>query len=483
LEIKSIHNQDEEEWGKNHFGDVELGDMRRDQRAVTIAAAMARNPDKSIPQIFSRKYDVKAAYEFFKQADVTADKVQEGHRELVMAEINKPGRYLLIEDTASLSWSGNETIKGLGPVGDSSAGLQGFLLHSVLAVQWIREQSSEWPDCVVLKVLGLVDQQYYIRKPRPAGEPANDSKASKYRARESQLWEQAGWRIGEAPANKRIQWIRVCDRGADIYETMTGCQELRQDYVIRAAQDRLLSDSQGHKQIDKLFAHTQAQSSLGEFELPLRGRAGHSSRIAKMNVSAVEVWLRSPHRPGNRAGNLPPIRCTALRVWETKAPKGVEALEWILLTSLTINNFVQALEVALIYSSRWLIEEFHKALKSGTKAEELQLETTEALFAAIAIKSVVALRLIELRERLRLNPQSPAIAAGLSQFELDLLSASLDRSLNTVADVALAIGRLGGHINRKADGLPGWQTLFRGLSKLNDFVQGARISLKLKKFG
>jgi hypothetical protein len=43
------------------------------------------------------------------------------------------------------------------------------------------------------------------------------------------------------------------------------------------------------------------------------------------------------------------------------------------------------------YSTRWLIEEFHKALKTGTKAEELQLETAESLFAAIAIKSIAAL--------------------------------------------------------------------------------------------
>jgi hypothetical protein len=44
-----------------------------------------------------------------------------------------------------------------------------------------------------------------------------------------------------------------------------------------------------------------------------------------------------------------------------------------------------------------LIEEFHKVLKTGTKAEEMRLETAESLFAAIAIKSVVALRLLGLK--------------------------------------------------------------------------------------
>jgi hypothetical protein len=158
-------------------------------------------------------------------------------------------------------------------------------------------------------------------------------------------------------------------------------------------------------------------------------------------------------------------------------------LEWILLTDCKVENFAQALEVALIYSTRWLIEEFHKALKSGTKAEDLQLETAEGLFAAIAIKSVVALRLLDLRERLRIMPEAPAAESGLSELKLEVLRTVVNRPVKTVKEVALAIGRLGGHLNRKGDGLPGWLTLFRGMSKLNDLVEGALIGLKMKGFG
>ena len=96
---------------------------------------------------------------------------------------------------------------------------------------------------------------------------------------------------------------------------------------------------------------------------------------------------------------------------------------------------------------------------------------------------MVALRLLDLRERVRLVPDAPAEQAGLSELELTVLGESLNRSLKTVREVALAIGRLGGHMNRKGDDLPGWQTLFRGMAKLNDLVQGARIALKLKRSG
>jgi len=40
--------------------------------------------------------------------------------------------YLFLEDTTELSWSGKQAIAGLGPIGNSAAGLQGFFLHTGL---------------------------------------------------------------------------------------------------------------------------------------------------------------------------------------------------------------------------------------------------------------------------------------------------------------------------------------------------------------
>jgi len=80
-----------------------------------------------------------------------------------------------------------------------------------------------------------------------------------------------------------------------------------------------------------------------------------------------------------------------------------------------------------------LIEEFHKALKTGTKAEELQLETAESLFAAIAIKSIVALHLLDLRERVRLSPDAPAEQAGLNELELAVLGSTLLENMKKLA--------------------------------------------------
>jgi Transposase DNA-binding/Transposase Tn5 dimerisation domain len=468
-------------WAEVHFSGAALSDVRRVERVMTIAEAMAARPGESIPQMFAHRYDVKAAYHLFQLAEATPDTLQVGHRDCVLGALEQPGTYLLLEDTSELSWAGHLPIEGLGPVGASKEGQQGFLLHSVLAVGWNRPRPSAEPvQRRPVTVLGLADQQYHVRQPRPAGERSEDGWRRKSRQRESQLWQQASQRIGRAPDTPSVRWVRVCDRGADIYEFLASCRQAGQGFVVRAAQDRTLVDPATGKASGRLFETARSRPALGQFDLELRARPGQPARTAHLSVSAVAVALRSPQRPGKARGSLPPIPCTAVRVWEAQAPQGVEPLEWILLAEQSARSFEQALEVALEYSARWLLEEFHKGLKTGLGAEPLQLEKAPQLLAAVAIMSVVALRLIELRERLRLEPQAPAAASGLDPLELEVLALACRRPLQTVQDVALAIGRLGGHLNRKRDGLPGWITLWRGMRRLNTLVEGARLGSRLQ---
>lgn len=474
---------DPESWVAEQLDGATLGDPRRQERAQTIAAAMARQPGVSLPQMFDRKYDIDATYAFFKRPEATPANLQAGHRQQVLEQAAAPGStVLLLEDGSQLIWNAHQPIAGLGPVGTGHKGEQGFILHSVLAVHW--------PGLVALdagqrrpavEVLGLADQQYHVRTPRPADRPPDQTRRHAVREFESQIWERAGEHLGPAPSGAR--WVRVCDREADIYEYLAACQRLGHGFVVRAAYDRSLEDEDGQKAADKLFEVARSAPALGEFELFLRGRAGQSARTARLSLAATTVRLRSPQRPGQSAGSQPPIACMVVRVWEAEPPTGVKApLEWILLTDAVAETLAQAREVALQYSCRWLIEEFHKGLKTGLGAERLQLEKASRLFAAIALMSLVGLRLIDLREAVRVAPEAPAEQAGLSELELGVLRAKLKRPIRTVREVALAIGRLGGHMNRKSDGLPGWQTLWRGMKVLELLVQGVNLSKELETF-
>lgn len=477
-----LFSEDVTTWGEEHFSDALFSHRRRSERLITLACAFAAQPGKSIPKMFDRPYDVKATYTFLNHPEATPDNLQAGHREQVMEALHQPGEYLLIEDSTELSWSGNLPVSGLGPIGSGAKGLQGFTLHSVLAARWPQGLSSAPPDRrPSLELLGLADQQYHVRTVRVPKGKQRDRKVTEEEL-ESHIWEAATERLGTAPSDSAIRWVRVCDCGADIYEFLLGCLQRHYGYVVRAWKDRVLLDEHGER-IGRLFEGIRAVQPSGGFSLELRGRPGRSARTAKLSVSFESVCLRSPRRPGHEPGRLPAITGSVIRVWEVEPPEGVEGLEWVLLTDGELQTYEQAKERALQYAARWLIEEFHKALKTGLGAERLQLETAHGLFAAIAIMSVAALRLIDLRERGRLSPDEPAEASGLDPLELKLLSVRLNRTLTTIRDVTLAIGRLGGHMNRKSDGMPGWQTLWEGWKELQAMVAGARLLLQMQENG
>src|SRR5262245_66538952 len=127
---------------------------------------MAVHPGRSIPQLCRSPYAVKATYNLFKHEEATPENIQAGHRALVRDAMRPPGVYLLVEDTTELSWSGKQAIAGLGPIGNSAAGLQGFFLHTVLGVRWQAAPPTNSTRRPV-EVLGLGDQRCPYRKSQP----------------------------------------------------------------------------------------------------------------------------------------------------------------------------------------------------------------------------------------------------------------------------------------------------------------------------
>lgn len=471
-------------WAVAHFGGAELSDVRRVARVVTIAEAMTASPGKCLPQLFAHPYDLKAAYAFLRHPEATPDHVQAGHRERVLCEMEQPGRYRLLEDTSEIRCTTTGEIIVLGPVGARKEARLGFHLHSVLAVRWPAAPATAAPQRRTVEILGLADQQSHVREPRPATVKPHASLRRVWPAEEleSSLWEKASRRLGAAPARQDVTWIKVGERGADIFAHLRECQRHKQRFIIRARQDRVLLTAQG-KRAGKVVETVRATPDFGALTMALRARPGQAARRAGRQASVTPLRLRAPQSVGQSPGARPPVEWVAVRIWEPHPPPGRAALAWLLLTDLVGTNFAQACEVVQMYATRWLEEEFHKALKTGMDAEGTQLKTAAAWFSIVAIKSVAALRLIEMREGLRLTPEAPAEAAGLSERELQVLQARSRKPLKTVAAVALAIGRLGGHLNRKSDGLPGWITLWRGWEVLQTLVEGVLIARNLTNSG
>jgi hypothetical protein len=256
---------------------------------------------------------------------------------------------------------------------------------------------------------------------------------------------------------------------------MDSCRKAGHGFVIRVSQNRILLNPADGKRLGLVFEHIAGASPLGGMYLDLRGRDGQVARRAKLLISCGPVRVRAPERAGRAAGAGEPIDCWFVRIWEQDSPEGVEPLEWVLYTDRPTESLSDGIMAVMDYGTRFLIEEFHKGLKTGLRAEGLQLETANRLFAAIAVMSVVALRLLDLRELGKGFPEAPAACTGLDELELEMLGLATKRELKTVTDVLLALGRLGGHMNRRRDGMPGWITLWRGMKVLRLLVRGAKL--------
>ena len=355
-----------------------------------------------------------------------------------MEELQQTGIYLLIEDTTEMMWEDRQAIVGLGPVGLCKDYQLGFLLHTTLVGRWSQDQQE--PTTLgrrPVQLLGLADQQYHVRKPRQKGE---SRRARLSRGRESQLWEQTTFRLGEKPDNEGVRWVRVGDRGADIYDFLRSCEGYGHGFVVRAAQDRALLDEDGNPQ-GSLFARARAQPALGERELFLRCRPTQPARTVNLKISATPVCLRAPYRVGRIPGALPPLSCTLVRVWEEGAAKGQARLEWMLLCDGVQTSLAKACQCVQQYATRWLIEEFHKVLKTGLKTEALQLESGQSLMAATAIKSVVAVRLLRLREQARHEPEALLLdepLTGLDPLGIRKMKATIVRRAEAGSAVLLS---------------------------------------------
>ena len=471
------------QWAQPHFGGVVLGDVRRARRVVRLAAGWAREPGASIPRLSQgQAYASKAAYQLLGHAQATPDALQATHRQVVTQQLQTPGTYLLVEDTTELSWpEAAERRAGLGPVGPGKAYSQGVLLHSLVAAAWPASDPDPAAKRPALPLLGLLDQQFHVRQPVPEAEkvaPHGQSRMRQGRPRESALWAQSLRAVGSPPPGTR--WVVVADRGADIYEHLQQCQAQGLGFVVRAAQNRALVAGADKMPAGRLFEQARAQPSAGTVALALRGRPRQPAREVALQVSFTPALaLRAPQRPGGATGKGAPVPGGVVRVWEATGPDAAPGLEWLLLCDQPVTDFAQALVCARQYASRWLIEDFHKALKTGLGAEKLQLQTAARLFAAVALLSVVALALVDLREKSRLEPDAPAEAAGLTINELWVLRHQSRRPLDSVRAVYLAVAALGGHLGRTGDGPPGWQTLWLGRRSLRLLAEGVNMAAQM----
>jgi hypothetical protein len=449
------------QWAQNEFGFAQLGDKRRNKRLVNIAQKLVASPGGTLPQAFPEWADLKGAYRFLSGKGAEFDAVISPHVQRVQTACRQPGEYLIIEDTTLLDYSAHGATQDLGSIGNGSG--RGFELHSALAVRvenWTLEQRPEGA------LVGLFSQQCDTPRPAVTGE----TRAQRLeRPRKSQRWAQGFKSAGAPPSG--TQWIYVADRESDFYEPIEICQQHGTDFIIRAYQDRRLADEAGH-----LWQALEKATVLGVSSVELRSRGGQAARTAVVEIRAAQVNLDGPWRPGGWKAPLPNI--TVIEVLEINPPEEIkEPLHWRLLTSLPCQTLTQAKRIIGRYTARWWIEEYHKALKTGTGVEDSQLERAYRLESLIAVLAVVAVRLLCTKMLARARPESFEAAQSLGPEMVNLLQKKFGKPKEgwNNKNLLVAVARVGGFIGRKSDGMPGWLNIWRGWQRLIWMCEGLEI--------
>lgn len=444
-------------WAEQQFGTTVLGDARRTRRLVTRAAQMAGNSDGSIPQQTGCAADMKAAYRLFTDEHVTHAAILAPHLAQTRRAIGERSQAFLVQDTTQLNFTRHTHCQGLGPIGRGK--LRGLHQQNVLAV-----------DPVTKRPLGLMYQAH----PRRAERGADHNRAAKHKVplaeRESYWWVEAIRTIGPPPAG--VRWVHVGDRAEDVFGVYDECRRQGADWLIRAAYDRKVRTPAGECRLMSYARSLPAQSTR---RLMVRRKAGGALREAELSVAAGPLTiLPSQREPEYR--ERAPLGCSLVRVWEADPPAGAPLLEWILLTSLPCDTPEQALFVSSGYSLRWLVEEFHKAEKTGCKVESRRLDDVSRLEPLIGLLSVLAVWLLTLKYAARDEPDQPA-SALFDPATVGVMARYLKRSAAslTLGEFWSGIGRLGGHMGRKCDGPIGWLRAWKGWQSFQLILLGATL--------
>lgn len=451
-------------WAEQVSTASSLPDQRMKSRLASILVDAMDSPSASIPQ--ATRGDVgqaKATYRFYANDRISCASLNHGFGLETAQRCLGQDSILVVQDTTTLNFTGLHSIAELGPI-DSGHLARGLHLHSAIGVT---------PQG---KVIGILDQQCWVR---PQAQPKKSPKKPR-QDKESSKWinalESARTVLYEAGGGLGVpRLIHVMDREGDAYEVMMAVEDAGDSAIIRSAQNRRTDDPLGR-------AHdaVRNQPVLGKISLEVKRKKDIPQREALVEVRSMGVTLVANLQKYPHAW---PMKWNLVEVWEPAPPPGVESLHWLLWTLEAATTVDEALEVIRKYTCRWPIEEVHLVLKSGCKVEELRLETWGRLEKAVRVNASVAARIVTLRDLARESAQTLALEV-LDKVEVDALvnyfgkGKAIRGADLSIGQAVLWIGRLGGHLNRKRDGMPGVRTMWRGLQALALLVSGFRAGLR-----
>lgn len=442
------------EWIQNETKTADLGDKRLNHRMGLILDEFSKHPQASIYAAAKGHKEMVAAYRFLDNAQTDEKSVLAAHRDATLERMAAYKRVLVVHDTTEADFSGREPIPGAGYLeGEHS---QGFYMHPLIAL-------TEERLCLgTLWVKIWARPEYGIKETRV--HRLTEEK-------ESVRWLEGYWQACEAARQlPGTQVISITDAEGDTYEHVA-LRDLeegpRADYIIRACQDRRTDSF-----TENLWSVALKSPVLGKVEVRVSKHDQTPARTARVTVQAGQVTLWPPNRKPEE--QQLPVTLYFVLAREPHPPKGVERIEWLLLTSLPVTNLEEALNVLKYYTCRWEIEIFFRVLKTGCQIERLQLASAERLRPAFALYMIVTWRILYLTMLGRSDPGLRCdIVLDPSEWKsvwVVTKKKPVPKKPPSLQVMVRLIATLGGFKGRKSDGEPGPQAMWDGMCRMHDLA-------------
>jgi hypothetical protein len=442
------------------------------KRFGIIMRALQQRPGGSLPQVFRQRAALKGAYRFLNHPDTTVPHLLPALVRPAVRSLSRSRLVLVVHDTTSFNFTRLTKANGLGYLNDAVAA-QGIHLHSSLLL----DQDGT--------LAGLAHLHFWVRCHFRQGTD-EQIRQLPIEAKESFKWLRgidaataAFGCLAEKGQTRLPQLVHVMDREGDIHEVFALVRQLGHDAVIRCCQNRRVEAEQPD-QIDRAQQRVAKQPSLGRIDLCVPLQEG-GFRQAQVEVRSLRVRLL-PHQ--TRRNNRHPIDLWLMGTREVSLPPaGEKPAQWWLWTTRPGQTIEQVKSVLTIYRTRWRVEDYHRVLKTGCKVEKMRLLDGEALTKVIAMQAWVATQVLRLRDAAKNKPEEDCEKYFTAQEWKMLWAQHYERPWRsgdgkpTLAEVAMWLGGLGGHLGRNGDGLPGAELLSRGLYALSLLVEGRQITL------
>jgi len=211
-----------------------------------------------------------------------------------------------------------------------------------------------------------------------------------------------------------------------------------------------------------------------------RTKQGRVRRVRRPVTLAIRYHTVTLPPPRNdiRTQNATPQTMHAVYVCEQDAPADTEPVSWMLVTSEPVRHAADALRVVRYDRQRWVIEEWHRVLKEGCRVEATHFDDAADVQCLAAIKGVIAVRLLQLRDladQAGDDPQALQRAVPGVWITIAAALARGDHATLTPKQFWLTIAKQGGYLARTRDPRPGWRAIWKGWYDIQQMVRGAQL--------